>query len=245
MPDLVPVDVYTDGAVLDTANYNLGMYSATAAQGRYSVLNGQIEAANIKSGFLAPRRLLQPMQGPVGYNSSGRRTQQFYNDYTVSADINQRFTVHGITLEFDVPRAYDLCMWQMGFYASHWRGFVKGDQEATVRGPVQPIRSYLYLNGSALGWTERGYGADAIIDQTATVSDLEVRERIHQRYMHISHMQTSLPAGRHYLDLRVYMEGSVIPDETEIKIADNEYDVDVNYYSRLTFGLHNVCVVAM
>lgn len=246
MPDLVPVDVYTDGAVLDTDLYNKGLYYATTpASGRFSVLNGRIDGNNLDAGFVATPRHLQPLQGPRGFNAEGGLTKSYYNDYNTSETSEDLFTVHGITLEFDVPHAYDLCMWQMGFYLSHWRVFLKGEQEATLFGSLQDMRYRLSLDGSALSWTTRGLGCTARVDGTATANDLTILEKTHQRYAHISHMQQPLNAGRHYLELRVYMKQETVPDTTELKIADNEYDVDVTYYSRMTFGLFNVCAITM
>lgn len=244
MGTLVPVDVYVDGAVLNTVNYNKGCYSATAEEGRYSVLNGKIEAANMDGGFSAPPRLLQPLQGVQGFNASGRSPQSFYNDYNAAPADDTLFSVHGITLEFDVAYTCDFALWQMGFFLSHWRAFVVNDQEEP-RGPVQDLRYRLSLDGSPLAWTTRGLGCTARIDQTATSNDLTILERVHQRYAHISHMQTPVAPGRHYLELRVYMALETVNDTTNMKIADNSYDVEVDYYSRLTFGMRNVCAVTM
>lgn len=241
--DLVPSDVYVDGQVIDKANYNQGIYHTTPANGRYSVLNGNIENANLAPSFVAPRRLLWPGQGVRGHAGTRRSENSYYSDYATSGEDDDLFTVHSVALDVDLPFACSFLMWQAQVYISHWRGFSTGADEVAV-GEQQDMRYRLRLNGTNLTETTRGLGCSVLHNLTTALGGVDIREDSHQRFTNLSWMQKPAAAGRHRLEMRVYMKLEVIEDTHEVDIAEITPQVDFRYYSRCTFGFGGVVAVA-
>jgi hypothetical protein len=263
MATITPATTYPAGA-LNIAGHNANVFSTTAGQGVMSEPNGNLGIANLDPAFVVRDEHVMSEEAVMAKAEGLTVPMDVYNNaFAMREEDDPVFVpIGGLCQRVYIPFDVSAVVWQWSFYVAVWRPFiVQAFEEQLLGADIPQVSVRLFIDGteypafrrplpvSADLWLSNTVG----VDNGGSASSQINYENVSAVWYDITKLQTSVTAGYHELNVKLYMPRvhfNDAEDETQTQIGvtrfattpENDGDTTVisTVHTRVTLGSRSV-----
>ena len=167
MADITYLWLAPDGAAFDVAGYNNDLYSVTPGSSLFETTNGNLNAANLVSGFNVRERMIQPWQAGQAEGTGAVTPLDYFQDGGA-----RWMAIPGATVRRYVRATAGLCWLYGNLFMCHWRARGPNTDTDPPTWALPPeIVVRLVLDGVYVPGTERSLPEDIFFSTTKVYGD--------------------------------------------------------------------------
>jgi len=238
MADIVYTYTPADGVALSTDGLNRDIDSATDTESIYGELRGNIENANLVSGFQVRAEHIRRREAWKERYNHGRQPLEFFHDLFCREEIKATFfPIPDASVRVYLPQTYKVVFWWAQTYTHVWRLRERFTDEEIIDAPTVLIRAYR-------GTTSKGFTTRLLPESvsTAGVAYYAKYEEKLTRHYNLCVLDEDVAAGWHDMTLRLFMDPNNGSENLDLGMLGSA--VAIKSHHKVTFGIRNAGVIA-